>query len=169
MRKMTSIPLALAIALALPLAAQAGVEWTTIGSTCTIETPSSSYSQYTGSGITYANLSSSTSTITIHCNVVTTQNSNSPGWTTIKIGWTGALSTNEIRAWVQEVNASGGSVHNTSSAVSNNTTGSGTNTSSLGAGFSFDFTTYAYDVIVLITRGTSGLSDLPEIVYISLS
>jgi hypothetical protein len=168
MRKLTSIPFALALSLALPLAAHAGVQWTAVPSGgCIIESGSASIAQYTGVGITYASGTSSTASISIHCNVITTQNSNSPNWSNLKIGWTGSQHTSEITAWVQEFTSTGG-LQATSSTVSNNSTGSGTNSTTLGGGFSFDFSTYSYAVFVSITRGSSALGDVPEIVYITL-
>lgn len=165
--KTTSLVLAGALLLFLAPAAHAAVQWTVVPSGgCIIQSDGASYSQYTGPGITYASGTSSTSSITIHCNVVTTQNTNSPTWSNLKIGWTGAQSTSEITAFVQKFSSTGGLVA-TSSSVSNNSTGSGTNSTSLGT-FSFDFSTYAYDVLVTITRGSSALGDLPEIVYITL-
>ncbi len=150
----------LAAALVLPFAAQAGVYWTSAASACTVDPSSPSY-EYVSAGITYLSLSSSTNTIQLRCNVVTTQDSNAPGWTTLEIGYSNTTSNGQISA--QIVQATTGNSPTTFCTVSNNSV-SGTNTCTFTN--AFDFSTYVYYVDVNITRGASG--QYPQLNTVSL-
>jgi hypothetical protein len=150
----------LAAALVLPLAAQAGVYWTSIASACVVD-PQSPYYEFVESGLTYLELSSSTSPIQARCNVVTTQDTNAPGWTTLEIGYSNATSNGQITAEIVQV-TTGNSI--TSFCTVSNNSNNGTHTCTFTN--AFDFSTYAYYVDIVIGRAATG--EYPQINYVSL-
>lgn len=138
-----------ALALVLPLSAHAVVHWTSCGACGTIDSGSTSAYAYSNNGLSF-NGSSATS-VEARYNVVDVNGNDSPGWTTLEIGYDNVnLSGVSIEALLYQVDPTTNNrieechVFNDTTHTTRTCTFSG-----------LDFSTKIYYVLVLMNRGTS--------------
>jgi hypothetical protein len=146
---MRLVTLGLVIALVLPLAANAGVDWTSCGACGTIDSSSAGIYAYSNDGVSY-NSTGSTATLEARYNVVDVDGSNSPGWTTLEIGYDTVTATSTITAYLYAVKPSTNNRTLVCSVTSSTT--QSTNTCTFTA---LDFSTNIYYVQVAINRASS--------------
>ena len=147
--------LCLVAVLCLPMsAAAATIYWTSSAAGCNVAPGSPATEDLSGVGVTYAAGSTSTASISLVCNVVPTDGTNSPAWTTLTLGYSNVTAAGQVFASVSEADGTG--VSRAVSCVAQNpaTPTSGTVTCTLGT-FAFDFTRYVYTVGITIGRSAS--------------
>jgi hypothetical protein len=146
--RLATLGLSLAITLALPFSAHAGVDWTSCGACGTIDNGSQSYYAYSNDGVTFN--SSSVYSIEARYNVVDVAGSNSPGWGTLEIGYDTANGTGDsISATLWSVVPS--TNNETSICTATSSASSRTSTCTFTG---LDFSTKIYYVWVTISRST---------------
>jgi|SRR5579862_3221386 len=147
---------AIVSALMMPLSAHAGVDWTTCGACGTIDSGSAGIYAYSNHGLSY-NGSQSLASLEARYDVVDVDGSNSPGWTTLEIGYQGGnLSGVTIEAILKSVDPSTQNEVQICSVFSDSTHSTRTCTFS-----GLDFSKYVYYVIVVINRGSG--QEYPEL------
>ncbi len=146
---MRLIVLCLVIALVLPLAANAGVDWTSCGACGTIDAGSASIYGYSNDGLSYAG-ATSTADIEARYNVVDVDGTNSPGWTTFEIAYDTVTSTSGVTAYLYSVKPSNN--NRTVICTVSSTTSQSTNTCTFSG---LDFSTYIYYILVVLNRATT--------------
>jgi hypothetical protein len=167
MRKLMCFTLTVAAALGLPLSAHAAtIYWTSTAAPCAVEPGSPATVDLGGGGVTYSSGTSSTASITIVCNVVDTDGTNTPPWTTLTLGYKNIAASGQVTASVNELRPDGTFVAQSCTASNPASPTSGSTTCSLGT-FAFDFTQYAYQVVIILNRASSFQS--PQVNTVSLN
>jgi hypothetical protein len=153
----TRIVLALSLAITLPLASTAAtIFWTSTAAGCVVAPGSPATTIVSGGGVTYQGGSTSTSTITLICNVVATDNTNAPAYTTLTLGYAAVAANDQVQAFVDEINLSTGAIQAMSCVAANPAPAPAGGTTTCGLGmFTFDFSHFAYQVVINITRASS--------------
>jgi hypothetical protein len=137
----------LVLTLVLPHSAHAVVHWTSCGACGTIDSGSTSIYAYSNDGLSY-NSSQSTVTLQARYNVTDVNGNDSPGWTTLEIGYDTATGTGvSIEAFLIQVDPS------TNNQIEECHVFSDTTHSTRTCTFSgLDFSKYVYYVHVAINR-----------------
>ncbi|HXO42255.1 MAG TPA: hypothetical protein VN999_12445 [Thermoanaerobaculia bacterium] len=167
MRKLMQFTLTLAVALALPLAAQAvTIYFTSTAAGCVVEPGSPPTVDLGGGGVTYSGGTTSTASILLVCNVVDTDGTNTPPWTTLTVGYKNIAANGQVTATVNEIKPDGTFVASSCTASNPATPTSGSATCNLGT-FTFDFTQFAYQIVISITRSLSTQSPQANLVALN--
>jgi hypothetical protein len=140
---------AVTLTLVMPFSAQAAAHWTSCGACGTIDSNSASIYAYSNDGLSY-NGSQSLASLEARYNVTDVTGNNSPGWTTLEIGYDTATGSGvTIEAILYSVDPSTNNQVEQCQVFSDTTHRTRTCTFS-----GLDFSTYVYYVLVVINRST---------------